>query len=743
MKKTLTLSFLILGFSSVVSQVVVIRELAMSFYANEFFIGWVLFCWLFGTAAGSIAGSRPSKDAQGTFRFLALCQVLAAVLFPASIILIRSGKLVLGTPAGTLPELVPSLIYSFAALAPLCGVLGMQFAAAAKAKTLQTPEGEAPQAVGWAYLWECLGFIIGGAVFSFVLVFANEFRTAAVVAVLNFAAACSVLYFLKAKRFFGFCLFSAAVIPAGLFLCSASLQQQTSQMRFPNETLVRTENTVHGNVSVTRLGRQYNFYQSGLLLGADRDDLGSEYLIHFPMLAHPAPKKVLLLGTGFNGPLQQVLKYGPEEVCSVELDPQLLKIVTGFLPQDLQATLRDPRVRVRNRDPLDFLKTGTEKFDVIIANFPDPVSVLVNRNYTEQFFRLAGAHLSPGGVFATHITFAANTMTRELERLGSSVYSTLNRVFPSVKVLPEDTLFFLAAAEKTMSFDPEETAGRLSERGIRPDFVTADQVRYRMTNDRVGQVTAAFQNAVWKTKNTDLRPRACYFAFVRWLSQFDPGASKIFLSLTLIPFPAVLVVSLILLLTCASVAGRGRKLARVSMGTAGFSLMAFEILVIYLFQAAFGDLYYRLAWLITAFMAGLGAGTWAALKSEKVPERSALIALHLVNAAFFFLLIKIFMRIFSEGFRLGGEYQAAFFGAAVFGGLVAGAMFPFANRFYLAKGGGSSLGSVYAADLFGSALGALLTAGFFISIWGIPQTLILLAVLNVAAAFLFSIRKGA
>ncbi|MFA5167578.1 MAG: hypothetical protein WC530_03505 [Candidatus Omnitrophota bacterium] len=747
MRKLFFISVLVLGFSSLISQVVVIRELAMSFYANEFFIGWILFCWLLGTAAGSTLGSRLCRDAKKAFRLLAVCHVLTAFLFPLVVVLIRSGKLILGTPAGALPELFPSLLYSFAVLVPLCGVLGMQFVVAARGQVSQALEREPARAVGRAYFGECLGFIAGGAVFSFALIFVNEFRVAALLAVLNLAVACGVFYALfgKKKMIRWFLALAAILFPAWLFLNSVSLQQWTSQWRFPNETLVRTENTVHGNVSVTRLGPQYNFYQSGLLLGADREDLASEYLVHFPMLAHPAPQKVLLLGTGFNGPLQQILKHSPREVRAVELDPELLKITRGFLPEDLQATLRDPRVRLWAADPRDFLRFENEKFDVIIANFPDPASVLVNRNYTEQFFRSVRSHLFAGGMFATHITFAANTLTPELERLGSSVYATLNQVFPAVGVLPEDTLFFLASREDLPPLDPEEMVDRLSERKIKPDFVTADQIRYRLTNDRVERVTTAFRNAIWKTKNTDLRPRTCYFEFLRWLSQFNPGIAKTFFFLATPPFPVILAAGLFGVLFLGVFAQgprkRRRKLALVSMETAGFSLMAFEIVVIYLFQAAFGDLYYRLAWVIMTFMAGLGAGTWAALSLKKIPERFALAGLHTMNAAFFFLLVRICVRIFSKGSLLTQEYQYAFLGVALWAGFIAGAIFPFANRLYLAKGGKNRLGGVYAADLWGSALGALLTAGFFIPMWGVPQTLMFLGAANVFLLLLLLFRK--
>jgi len=173
MRKTFFFSLLVLGFSSVISQVVVIRELAMSFYANEFFIGWILFCWLLGTGLGSAYGVHCAREAHKAFRSLVFCHLLVSVLFPLAIVLIRLGKPIFGTPAGAFPELLPSLLGSLAALMPLCAVLGIQFTVAAKVWIFQAPENEPSRVVSRAYLWECLGFIAGGILFSFLLVFAN------------------------------------------------------------------------------------------------------------------------------------------------------------------------------------------------------------------------------------------------------------------------------------------------------------------------------------------------------------------------------------------------------------------------------------------------------------------------------------------------------------------------------------------------------------------------------------------
>ena len=48
--------------------------------------------------------------------------------------------------------------------------------------------------------------------------------------------------------------------------------------------------------------------------------------------------------------------------------------------------------------------------------------------------------------------------------------------------------------------------------------------------------------------------------------------------------------------------------AAMSMG--GFSLMSAEVIVIYGFQVFYGNLYYKIAWIISAFMAATAAGSF-------------------------------------------------------------------------------------------------------------------------------------
>ena len=739
MKKEIRFAFFVLGVTSVTAQVMILREFIASFYGNEFFLGWLLFAWLFWTAAGSgLAGKRTRPPV------LASGFVLMAAACFSGIILIRFSRSVLGIVPGALPDLLPALLYSFATIGPVCFLLGMQFSGLAK-MSVGTEEPDAGGVLGRGYLFESLGFMAGGILFSLFFVRLNVFYAMSVIAALNFGTAAMLAFPGNIKKTaVAFLMALAAVTVMGLF--ADRLDLATAALRFPSEKLEITRNTVHGNISVTSSGAQRNFYQNGALTGADREDLASELLVHFPLLAHPSPGRVLIFGTGFNGPVREALKHRPREIVSVDIDPELVRIAKGRLPRDLEKSLEDPAVLLASGDPRAYLSSVRGTGDVVLLNFPDPSSVLVNRNFTLEFFRSVRDRLAPDGIFALKLDFAPNYISRELERLGSSVYATLRQVFPSVVVLPEDTAYFLASPREGWVPDADDMAERFMARGLRTEFVTPSLVRDRLTNDRVQQVVTIFRNSVYKVKNTDFRPRACYFALMRWLSRFRPAASQALLRVSDLPFGLVAAVFLILFhLPFAGgsddPAQRYRKLGCRAMSVTGFSVMAFEVTLIYLFQVAFGDLYYRIAWLIAAFMAGTGLGAFLAIRMPSVLSRRWVAFLHLAAVIFYGALAFAVHRISGPGSFFEFAHGTVFYALALLSGGLAGLEFPCACRLYLGEGSGEGLGKIYAADLLGSCLGALLTAGFLIPVWGLPRTLMLIALLNSLVLLFFPFGK--
>jgi spermidine synthase len=69
-----------------------------------------------------------------------------------------------------------------------------------------------------------------------------------------------------------------------------------------------------------------------------------------------------------------------------------------------QHSLTAPRVHVVNDDAFRWLDANSDRFDFIVADFPDPTSYALGKLFTTTFYRLAAKHLSAGGLMVVQST---------------------------------------------------------------------------------------------------------------------------------------------------------------------------------------------------------------------------------------------------------------------------------------------------------------------------------------------------
>ena len=146
---------------------------------------------------------------------------------------------------------------------------------------------------------------------------------------------------------------------------------------------------------------QRSLYQNGKLSFTYPDPPAAESAAHLPMVQHPRPRSVLLLGGGPGGIVEEVLQHpSVERVSYVELDPLVVESVRRHFPPRATRLLADPRVRVFLGDARAFLKHSAGRYDVVINAEGPPTTAQANRYYTVEFFREVAGVLAPGGVFA-------------------------------------------------------------------------------------------------------------------------------------------------------------------------------------------------------------------------------------------------------------------------------------------------------------------------------------------------------
>ena len=745
MNRALAGSFVTLGVTSLVGQVLLVRELAFVFSGNEFFIGWILFGWLFWSALGAGIGGRIGR-AEKTPHSLARAHLWAAAALPAVFLLIRANRPLLGTLPGAVPDLLPAMAFSFIVLAPLCVGLGRQFTVGALVGAAGQPL-EPGGSAGRGYAFETAGFVLGGLLFSWIGVLLEPVRVVGWLGFLNVA----IGYVLCVAGQSRGVVLRLALVAALLALAPAALRgerigRRLEAWRFPGQVLVESRQSIYGHLAVTALDRQLNYHENGLLLGAENEPQASENLAHLPLLAHPAPRRVLLIGGGFNGVLGEILKHAPERVDYVELDPAWVELARKYGAAARRAALDDPRVRVALDDGRRFLKRAAPgNYDVVLVNLPNPATTLINRYYVREFFRDVRRHLAPGGVLAMRLAFAPDYLGPELERLGASIYKTLRAEFASVALLPDYELFFLATAEPTLPPAADEWIARYAARGLDNDFAIPPAIRLRLETDRIAQVRAAFAADSAAQLNRDDRPIACQYQLAYWLRSFHPRAAAVAMRLgeTTWPWGAAAAAAAALAM---AVAVRGRRTQRFGawgMGIGSFSLMAGELVLLIAYQAQCGYLYYKLALILAALMAGMAAGTALGSRRRAGAGTGTLAAIHILVAVCGIALTGFLHWIETAGVGSEAGLQAAFLAwAAALGGL-AGYEFPVANRIYLAgvRVGRRRAGVVYAVDLAGSCAAALPVGLWAIPVLGTRATLGLVAGLNLAFAAFAARRK--
>jgi spermidine synthase len=729
------------GFTSIVAQVLLMRELVATLYGNELLFGLILMAWLAWVAAGAgglarLLGGRRRWGA----RAFGIGLFLASLLLPVQMVVARDLRALLSVTPGAFIELGPMLAAVILILAPVCLLTGLLFALGARLMV----EAGAPG--GQAYLWESVGAVFGGGLFSFVLVhWLDPFQIALLVTAANLALAVWLLRG-RSKLLLFFAVLAAAALPLGHALHRATLGWQWPDLAW-------SADSPYGRLVVEARDGQRVFYENGLL-AFETQGTAAEQVAHFPLLAHPDPRRVLLIGGGVAGDLREILKHPVTRVTYVELDPLLIQAARAYLPAADAAALDDPRAELVLTDGRLYVKQRAragqagepsssqpqaalrEDLDVVILDLPEPATGALNRFYTHEFFSEIRAILNPGGLLALGLPSAENYWSPELARRNASVYHTLRSVFPQVLVLPGEQNFFLASSAP-LEADPRVLAARLQARGVETRWVTPDYVNYMFTTDRFAQVQRQLDTLAGVRLNTDLAPISTYYGLMLWLSRFYPGLGVSYppsgLDRPVISPLALAGVAglLALVLALARWRGRGVPLAIGAIGLAGMTL---EVAILLAFQFLHGYLYGEVSVMMTAFMAGLAlgaaGGNWLSARSAARPgsgtKRALLgagLALAVYSAAFAFVVQSPIP-----------APVLTFPVLTLLAGALAGMAYPLALVLIAARGAspGRAAAMLYAADLVGGCLGALLGAVFLIPVLGIPQTCWAIAMVTLA-----------
>jgi len=659
------------GIASVVTQLVLIREFLSQFQGNEIVIALILFNWLVLGGLGTLLARRASGSRFATRQALgwislALVLISTPTLFGAR--LLRDLVFTHGASVG----FYPTFAYIAAIATPYALLIGFLLPLSLFALRSQRPDYPG----SLVYIWDNIGDIGGGALFSFLIVFWLTPVQAVVAAHLPLLAA---VLFLQptGRRPAATRVLAAAAVLLALF---AALAAERASLAPSRGELAHYRETRYGRITVVTQQELVTLFQDGTPLLSSQDEALAEETVHYALAQLDEPKRILLISAAA-GVMEELEKYNLESIDYVELDPDLTEVLFDF-----NLLKRTQPLRVIHGDGRAYLARALPGYDAILVNLNDPQTFQTNRFFTDRFFSLARSQLSGQGVLSFSMGGFDNYLAEPQRRKLSSVFHTARQYFSHVLMLPGARVFFICSNRPLQTDVPD----LLRRRGIATLYISA-YFEGNVTPERISYLRGQMVPAA--PVNAELAPYVMRAVFSEWFAKFHSSP---------LGFMSALAVALALYL---------RRTSRVEfiLFSTGWMTMGSEILIIFAFQIFFGYIYFQIGIIVTVFLAGLLPG---ALWGRRLAARSRRVLI-LSDIALIALLGATFATVHA-GDRLGQAFYL-FLGFTV--SFACGLQVPAALR--LDGDSGRAVTAVFSADLIGAALGTLVTSTILIPYLGI------------------------
>jgi spermidine synthase len=715
------LIFLYYGFLALLAQLVLFRELSVLFYGSELFLGTFLSSWLFWVGLGSLSAKRLLKRGQSAVDCFSYGFLVFSFLLLLTILFIRLSRGLFNF--GEFIGPVETILFTFSVMGFLCLLIGVQFSLACAIATDKDKKGSA---LGRVYLYEAFGSVLAGVLFTYFLIGrVPTFR----IAVLLSSGCILASLILLAKRIDPKNIRLIAL--AGLLLnASLVIEPSVNGIQWKKYVLIKQKEARHATLTLTKTGNIKNVFVDGLISASFPDPENYEPIAHWPLLAIAEARRILVLGDFSLGVLKEVLKHSPQLVDYCVLDNAFLDLVRPYLdPEDLSA-LDDLRVHIHYGDPRLFVKMNKGLYDAVIINMPEVPNLKLNRFYTEEFYSQLRAILKPSGVLALSVVSSENYLSGPTRMFDASVYQTLKSVFKAVEVIPGDNITFLASLF-AIDLKRETMLDRFKERGIATRNFVPSYIQYRLIAGRRAELKGLLEETPGVETNKDFRPTAYYYFTNFWLNKFSSPVGTLGTGILL----AMLIY--VIYRKKRTLTFSVEKKECVLIFSIGFMGIVLELMLLLGFQIISGYVYWQMGMLFASFMLGLflGSGMAVGLK-EKPPKMNFIIyaALALTMIGLSFGTGCFLPRMVSLS---ASENIFFFLLLLVFVGALTGGAFVIAGFLMKTQEVMEKAGSLYAADLWGSALGAILLTNLIIPFFGLSGALNFSAIIGLAGLTIY------
>ena len=406
------------GFVALTYEVAWTRVLALVLGPTTYAFSAMLATFIGGLAAGSAIGAWLGRWREQQVFFLGLTLILGALggfgalrfIGPATLAMARA---VDQPDVAFTAVLALQVTLAAGLLLPMTLALGAAFPLAVGA-TAQRPDALSSQ-VAVVYAANTCGAIAGALLASFVLVpLLGLQQTVLFAGALSVGGGCLLLAAARVTGILRMATAAAALAAVGVGwtapdwnpkLISGGAYRYAPFVEVPDlqtgleegDVLFYAEGAA-GTVSVRRSGGRVALAIDGKVDASNGADMLTQSLLaHLPLLLHPDPTDVGIIGLGSGVTLGAALRHPVEHADVLEISAEVVE-ASAFFRTENHGALDDPRTRLILGDGRSHMLLSSRRYDVIVSEPSNPWMAGVSTLFTKEFFQAARDRLRPGGI---------------------------------------------------------------------------------------------------------------------------------------------------------------------------------------------------------------------------------------------------------------------------------------------------------------------------------------------------------
>ncbi|MBM3258000.1 MAG: polyamine aminopropyltransferase [Candidatus Nealsonbacteria bacterium] len=163
----------------------------------------------------------------------------------------------------------------------------------------------------------------------------------------------------------------------------------------------------------------------GILQTSEKDEfIYHEMLCQLPMFLHKNPKRILIVGGGDGGSLEEVLKHKIEKVQMAEIDEKVIELSKKYLPSISKGAFKNKKAEIIIGDGKEYIRKQKNSFDVVILDLSDPHGP-AKELISLKFYQNVKKALKKDGIVSVQ-----SGSLNDQPGLVKTIFSRINKLFP-------------------------------------------------------------------------------------------------------------------------------------------------------------------------------------------------------------------------------------------------------------------------------------------------------------------------